>query len=101
MNITFILPNGERKTVAAERGRSLMEIARDNGLPVEGTCGGAMACCTCHMIVDDAHFARLPKPTDEEMGMLDLADGLRATSRLGCQIDIDEDLDGIVLRLPG
>lgn len=100
VKITFVLPSGEKREIAARAGQSLMEAARDNGLPVEGTCGGNMACCTCHMIVDRQYFNALPRPSAEERGMLDLAVGLRPTSRLGCQIRITESIDGIVLTLP-
>ena len=100
MRVTFVLPSGERREIAAHAGQSLMEVARDNGLPVEGTCGGNMACCTCHMIVDRAYFQNLPRPSAEELGMLDLAEGLRPTSRLGCQIRITAEIEGIVLKLP-
>lgn len=77
-----------------------MEVARDAGLPVEGTCGGACACATCHVVVEDPWYDLLPDPTPEEDEMLDIATGVEETSRLGCQIRLTPELDGIVLRLP-
>lgn len=100
MIVTFELPSGRRQNVEAHSGQSLMEIARDAGLPVEGTCGGNMSCCTCHMILSDTDFRRLGPPGEEESGMLDLADSVTRTSRLGCQIVVDDHLNGMVVRLP-
>lgn len=101
MIVTFQRADGQRVDVEASPGQSLMEIARDAGLPVEGTCGGNMSCCTCHMVLEKDDYARLPGPSEEELGMLDLAEQVTATSRLGCQIEMDEALDKVVLRLPG
>jgi ferredoxin len=100
MTVTFVLTDGREIAVVAAPGRSFMEIARDAGLPVEGTCGGQMSCCTCHMILKAEDYRRLKAPSEEEAGMLDLADGLTATSRLGCQIILDDDTDGMTVRLP-
>ncbi len=98
--VIFILPNGEKREVTAETGQSLMIIAQQNGLDVEGACGGAMACSTCHMIVDKAWYAKLPPPELDETDMLDLAPGLTRTSRLGCQIKMTEALNGLTVALP-
>lgn len=78
-----------------------MEAARQNGVPLPGTCGGSLACATCHVVVDPAQFDRVGPPTEEEETMLDLAFGVRPTSRLCCQIKVTEDLDGLVVALPG
>jgi ferredoxin len=101
MFVTFELPGGRRQDVEVREGQSLMEAARDAGLPVEGTCGGNLSCATCHMILGEADFRRLGPPGEEECGMLDLADGVERTSRLGCQIIVDEFLGGALIRLPG
>ena len=98
--IVFVLPDGSRREVEAPVGRTILEIAQENGIDMEGTCEGAMACSTCHVIVDEAWFARLPAASEEEEDMLDLAPGLTRTSRLGCQIVVTEDLDGLVLTVP-
>lgn len=75
-------------------------MARRNAIDIEGACGGAMACATCHVHVDEAWFARLEPPSPEEEDMLDLAESLAATSRLGCQIRMTQALDGLVVRVP-
>jgi 2Fe-2S ferredoxin len=98
--VTFILPNGEKREVEAEIGQTLMTLAQQKGLDVEGACGGAMACSTCHMIVDAAWYGKLPPPSEDETDMLDLAPGITRTSRLGCQIKMTEQLDGLTVKLP-
>lgn len=77
-----------------------MQIAWDNQLDIEGACGGVMACSTCHVIVEPTQIDRLEPPGEEEDEMLDLAWGLKPTSRLGCQIVLTEALDGLVVSLP-
>ena len=81
-------------------GDTLLQIAWDNHIDIEGACGGVMACSTCHVIVDPAWFEKLPDPGEEEDQMLDLAWGLQPTSRLGCQIVLSDALDGLVVSLP-
>ena len=98
--VIFLKPDGSRQEVEAPIGISIMELARDHGLDVEGACEGAMACSTCHVIVDQTWFERLPEPSEDEEDMLDLAYGLTATSRLGCQITVTAELDGLIVRLP-
>jgi 2Fe-2S ferredoxin len=99
-NVTFILRDGEQRVIAAAAGENLMMLARQNGLDVEGACDGAMACSTCHVIVDQAWYAQLPKASEDENDMLDLAPGLTRTSRLGCQIKMSDTLDGLTVKLP-
>jgi 2Fe-2S ferredoxin len=91
---------GQRSEVDAPVGQSVMEIAQRNGFDIEGACEGNLACSTCHVIVDPAYAGRLPPPSEEEDDMLDLAFGLQRTSRLGCQIVMTEELDGLTVRLP-
>ena len=98
--MTFIVRGGVRREVDAPLGFSVLDIAHRHGIDIEGACEGQMACSTCHVIVDEAWFGRLPAPSEEEEDMLDLAFGLTRTSRLGCQIVITETLDGLVVRLP-
>jgi len=69
-------------------------------MPLEGTCEGQMACSTCHVIVAAEWFGKLPGASDDEEDMLDLAAGVCRTSRLSCQIVLDQSLDGLVLRMP-
>jgi len=98
--VTFIQPDGSRREIAAKPGATLLEIAQDYDIDLEGACDGSMACSTCHVIVDPEWSDRLPPMSDEEADILDLAWGLAPTSRLGCQIALTEELDGLVVRLP-
>src|SRR5205809_2998603 len=98
--MTFIKPNGERVEVDAPLGLSVLEIAHRNNIDLEGACEGSLACSTCHVIVDPEWYDLLKEASEDEEDMLDLAFGLTATSRLGCQIIITEELDGLVVRLP-
>ncbi len=98
--IVFVEPDGTRREVNAPLGHSLLHIAWDNNIDIEGACEGAMACSTCHIIVDREWFERLQEASEDEEDMLDLAFGLTPTSRLGCQIIITEALDGLTVNLP-
>jgi len=98
--MTFIEPGGIRHEVEAPEGLSVLDIAHLNDIDLEGACEGSMACSTCHVIVDPGWFDRLPASTEEEDDMLDMALGLTRTSRLGCQITLTRDLDGLVVTLP-
>ena len=98
--ITFIERDGTRREVEAPRGLSVLEIAHKNKIDIEGACEGSLACSTCHVIVDPEWYELLKEASEDEEDMLDLAFGLTATSRLGCQIIITEELDGLVVKLP-
>jgi 2Fe-2S ferredoxin len=98
--MTFVLPDGSERTVTAPEGTSLLEIARRHDIAIEGACGGAMACATCHVVVDERFYDLLDPPAAEEEDMLDLAQSLAPTSRLGCQIRLTAALDGLVVRVP-
>ncbi len=98
--MTFIERDGTRREVDAPLGLSVLEIAHQHGVDIEGACEGSLACSTCHVIVDNAWFGKLADPTEDEEDMLDLAFGLTKTSRLGCQIVMTEALDGLVVTLP-
>ena len=98
--VTFIEPDGRRREFDATEGDTLLDVAQENGIDLEGACEGSMACSTCHVIVDDEWYERLEPSSEEEADMLDLAFGLTRTSRLGCQISITAALDGLVVSLP-
>jgi 2Fe-2S ferredoxin len=98
--MTFVLPDGTKKEVDAPVGLSVLEIAHRNDVPLEGACEGSLACSTCHVVVDKDDYERLPEATEDEEDMLDLAFGLTHTSRLGCQITITDELDGLKVSLP-
>jgi ferredoxin len=101
VRVTFISANGERVEAEGEPGDSLLKLAQNAGMPLEGTCEGQMACSTCHVIVAADWFARLPRASEDEEDMLDLAAGVARTSRLSCQIVLDASLDGLEVRIPG
>ncbi len=99
--IIFIVDQGKEIEIEAQEGLSILEIAHQNEIDLEGACEGSLACSTCHVIVEDKEFFdKLPEAEEAEEDMLDLAFGLTPTSRLGCQLIVSEDLDGIKLRLP-
>lgn len=100
LHITFITKDGEQISLEAAEGDNLMDIAQAHGLDVEGACGGSCACSTCHMIIDPEFYDTMEEPSDDENDMLDLAFGLTETSRLGCQVKMSKDLDGVRVALP-
>tara|TARA_B100001248_G_scaffold250243_1_gene224135 strand:- start:12 stop:323 length:312 start_codon:yes stop_codon:yes gene_type:complete len=99
-NISFKLRNGEIKNIDAEDGLTLMEIARDNDLGIEGTCGGSISCCTCHVVIEKDWFSKVGPANPDEEDMLDLAVDLQPTSRLGCQIEVTPELEGLIVNIP-
>jgi ferredoxin, 2Fe-2S len=100
LKMTFIDPQGKSHEVDAPEGLSVLDVAHRNGFDLEGACEGAMACSTCHVIADPKWFDKLPMASEEEEDMLDLAFDVSETSRLGCQITMTKDLDGLVVSLP-
>lgn len=98
--LTFIDPDGTRHQVDANPGQSLLRIARQNDIAIEGACEGYLSCSTCHVVIDQQHYARLPTPDDDEAEMLDLAYGLTPTSRLCCRVRMSDELDGLVVAVP-
>jgi 2Fe-2S ferredoxin len=98
--VTFIDPDGTRHEVDAPVGLSLLEVAHRNDIDLEGACEGSLACSTCHVVVDPAWYDKLDEIKEDEEDMLDLAFGVTRTSRLGCQVIITENLDGLIVRLP-
>ncbi|RYE06315.1 MAG: 2Fe-2S iron-sulfur cluster binding domain-containing protein [Rickettsiaceae bacterium] len=103
VSVIFITGNKEEEKeqiVKAPIGLSILEVARNNDIDLEGACEGSLACATCHVIVDDKFYQMLDKPNEQEEDMLDLAFGLEETSRLGCQLILSKALDGIRVRLP-
>jgi 2Fe-2S ferredoxin len=96
----FIERNGESRACVFTAGESVLNVAQRNAVDIEGACEGAMACSTCHVIVESEWYARLPKPYLEENDMLDLARDVTCYSRLGCQIVLTDALDGLTVTLP-
>jgi 2Fe-2S ferredoxin len=99
--ITFIQPDGTAQTVEGEPGMTVMETARKHLIEgIEAECGGACACATCHVYVDEAWREKTGIAGEMEEDMLDFAFDVRPGSRLSCQIRVSEDLDGLVVRIP-
>ncbi|MDG5748876.1 2Fe-2S iron-sulfur cluster-binding protein [Qipengyuania sp. XHP0207] len=100
MRVEFTTSAGDTVSAECESGDNLLRVAQAAGLPLEGTCEGQMACSTCHVIVAPEWFDRLEEASEEEEDMLDLAAGVARTSRLSCQIDLTEALDGLAVSIP-
>jgi 2Fe-2S ferredoxin len=101
VQITFIDSTGQSRTVAGEEGSTVMETALKNSVPgIEAECGGACACATCHVYVDDAWAGKIPAAQPMEEDMLDFAFDVRPTSRLSCQIRVTAAVDGLVVSTP-
>jgi 2Fe-2S ferredoxin len=99
--LTYIAHDGTQFDVEAENGSTVMENAIRNAVPgIEAECGGACACATCHVYVDEAWTAEVGEPEAMEEDMLDFAYDVRPNSRLSCQIKVREALDGLVVRVP-
>lgn len=99
--VRFISANGEDVTeVDAPPGSLLLDVAQANGQPLEGTCEGQMACSTCHVHIAPEDFAKLPRASEEEEDLLDLASHVTRYSRLSCQIRLDKALESLTVRIP-
>ena len=101
VKVRFITARGEEVEAEGRLGARLLEVAQSAGMPLEGTCEGQIACSTCHVVVAKDWFQRLPRASEDEEDMLDLAAAIRPTSRLSCQIVLGEELDGIEVAVPG
>jgi len=100
-HVTYIEHSGTRRTVEVANGLSVMEGAVGHGVPgIDGDCGGACACATCHVYVDSVWAGRIPPANELEMGMLEMAVEPTAFSRLACQIRVAPELDGLVVTTP-
>lgn len=101
VKVIFVMRDGANRVLDAVIGQTLLDVARRHGIDeIEGACGGAMACSTCHIILEDGWDKKLQAASDDETDMLDLAYGITKTSRLGCQIKLTAASDGLKVRLP-
>ncbi|MCJ1310699.1 hypothetical protein MMC25_004365 [Agyrium rufum] len=101
IHLTIIDKDNHPTPLTVAAGDNLLDIAQSFDLDMEGACGGSCACSTCHVIVESQDmYDRMPEPDDDENDMLDLAFGLTETSRLGCQVKMSKELDGLTVRLP-
>jgi len=99
--ITYVENNNKEHTVEIPNGNTVMEGAVQNNIPgIDADCGGAMACATCHIYVDQKWYDKIEKKEDGEDDMLDVAFQPNKFSRLSCQIIISDDLDGLIVRMP-
>ncbi|WP_020649260.1 MULTISPECIES: 2Fe-2S iron-sulfur cluster-binding protein [Solimonas] len=100
-SITFVEHDGTEHTVEIEPGKSLMQTAKDNGVPgIDGDCGGECACGTCHVIIAGDWIKATGVASDGELQLLDMTPERADTSRLACQISTTEAMNGMVVRLP-
>ena len=99
MKIKVTDREGKRHELEGDSNSTLMEILRDAGLDIEAACGGCCACATCHVYINDQWLEKISPKDDDEESMLDQAFDVRNSSRLSCQINLSEDLDGIELEL--
>ena len=100
LSVKWVTHEGKETITKCKVGENLLEIAHNNGLNIEGACDGVCACSTCHLILDQTWYTKLEEATEEEEDMLDQAFELTPTSRLGCQIVMTEELDGITVNVP-
>ncbi len=101
IKVTFIARDGKKYILEGNDGDTLLDLAKKNNInEIEGACEGCLACSTCHVVVDNSWYDKLPQASMDENDMLDLAFGLTATSRLGCQIILTQELDGLVVWIP-
>ena len=98
--ITFIKPDASEHQIEVREGLTLMEAGRDSNMGIEGTCGGSLSCASCHVFFEAADYEKVGKPSEDETDMLDLSFNLTPTSRLGCQIRVDEALSGLRVHIP-
>ncbi|HEY0915499.1 MAG TPA: 2Fe-2S iron-sulfur cluster-binding protein [Solimonas sp.] len=101
VNLVFTTPSGERREISAECRGSLMEAAKQAGIPgIDADCGGSMVCGTCHVHVGESWLARLPGPSDMEREILECVPSPHPHARLSCQIVLEPGLDGISVTVP-
>ena len=99
--ITYKDFQGNSKTIEIENGLSVMEGAIQNDIPgIDADCGGAMACATCHVYVEEKWFNKITKAEDAEVDMIDMAHEPKKNSRLSCQLIVSDELDGLVVTTP-
>ncbi|KJP86430.1 hypothetical protein AK88_03892 [Plasmodium fragile] len=100
IDVTFVNQDNYEKTVKAKVGDSILQVAHENSINIEGACDGFCACSTCHVIIDEKYYKLLPEALDNEIDMLELAPCITETSRLGCQVKLTKELDGMKIKLP-
>ena len=100
VRVEFLEADGSRTPCVGKVGQSILDLAHLNGVELEGACEASLACSTCHVILPREYYTKLAEASDEENDMLDMAFGLTDTSRLGCQVKLSEELEGMTIQLP-
>ena len=100
VTVSFVLPDDTKKEVTAKIGESFLQVAHRNDIDLEGACEGVCACSTCHLIFPMVIYDEMDYPEEVEEDMLDMAFGLTESSRLGCQVLISEEMDGVMVEIP-
>lgn len=95
-----VIEDNKTKEISAQIGNTLLEVAKQNNIGLIGACEGSCACASCHVILDKNIFEKIPKPSESEEDMLELAFGLTSTSRLACQIKIDKNFENAIVTIP-
>ncbi len=99
--INIIFKDGnQKKYIKSNENLTILEIARRENIDLEGSCDGSLACSTCHIIISKSWYTRLSKPKNEELELLEILPNYEKNSRLGCQVKVTKDLDGIEISLP-
>jgi len=98
--VSFLLPDNTRKEVTGRIGETFLQVAHRNDIDLEGACEGVCACSTCHLVFPMVVYDQMDYPEEEEEDMLDMAFGLTESSRLGCQVLISEEMDGVMVEMP-
>ena len=100
MTKIFFIKNNKKKEILVKENQNILEISRKENLDIEGVCEGSMACSTCHIIVDNKWYDKLKPPCINELEMLELLPNFQKNSRLGCQVIITKNLDGLICKTP-
>ncbi len=100
VKVVFIERDGNRKVCEAASGMTMLELAHEHDVDIEGVCGGSLACATCHLHIGEGWLEKLDVASEDELDMMELAHDRRENSRLGCQIVVTEALEGLTVSLP-
>ena len=101
VQLCFQNQEGEEFLVDAKIGDSILEVAQKNDIPLAGPCGGALACGMCHVILEEKFFSLIPVASEEEEDLLGMLPGVEKFSRLGCQVKVTNEMNGMVIKIPG
>ncbi|XP_050305904.1 adrenodoxin-like protein 1, mitochondrial [Anthonomus grandis grandis] len=100
VNVTFVMKDGTKIPIKGKVGDNLLYLAHRYEIPMEGACEASLACTTCHVYVHNGFYEKLSEPTEQEDDLLDMAPFLKENSRLGCQIILTKDMEGLEVELP-